>query len=189
MTAYETLISRRTIYAFKPDPVPDDAIRRALEAGRWAPNHKLTNPTRFVVIGPQTRAAIGRVSGGITRMKSRDVTPERVAELVAQAENKIAANPALIAVMVRRSPDDAFREREDYAAACCALHNVVLALWSEGIGAQWGTGAVIRHAETLAILGADPATEEAIGFLKIGYPQEVPAARRPDLETMVSHLP
>ena len=44
MDVYEALLSRRTVFKYEDAPVPDDVLDRALEAARWAPNHKLTEP-------------------------------------------------------------------------------------------------------------------------------------------------
>ena len=65
-----------------------------------------------------------------------------------RAVSKIIDPPILIAVTSKLSPDDSFREEEDYAASVCALHNAVLYLWDMGVGSQWSTGAITRHKKT-----------------------------------------
>jgi nitroreductase len=49
--------SRRTVYAFRPERAPRDALDRALDAARWAP-HRLTERCRFYVLGPETAEAV-----------------------------------------------------------------------------------------------------------------------------------
>ena len=44
MTVAEAILSRRTIFRFKPDPVPNTVVEEILEFGIFAPNHKLTEP-------------------------------------------------------------------------------------------------------------------------------------------------
>ena len=87
MDLYEALLSRRTIYAFEDRPVPGEALLRALEAARWAPNHKLTEPWRFSVLGAETRAAPldhdGLVLGGWFRIEAGSL--EAASALAAQA--------------------------------------------------------------------------------------------------------
>ena len=68
---------------------------------------------------------------------------------------------------------DALRAKEDYAAACCAIHNILLTAWERGIGMQWSTSGLINDPESLELLQISPVEEEIIGFLYTGYPAEV----------------
>jgi nitroreductase len=56
-TLTQLIRSRRTVYAFRAERAPRDALDRALDAARWAPNHRLTEPWRFYVLGPETAEA------------------------------------------------------------------------------------------------------------------------------------
>lgn len=188
MDLYEALLSRRTIYAFEDRPVPGEALLRALEAARWAPNHKLTEPWRFSVLGAETRAALGEVAARLGRDKAKGLSPEETERQVKRATEKVTKVPALVVVSQVRTPNDALRAREDYAAVACAIHNLVLSLWSEGVGCQWGTGGVTRDPETYRLLGIDPEAEEIVGLIKAGYPERVPPARRRPLEDVVRRL-
>ena len=50
----ETAIrTRRTHKAYGSQPVDDDTVRELLELATFAPNHHLTNPWRFRVVGPR----------------------------------------------------------------------------------------------------------------------------------------
>ena len=50
-------------------------------------------------------------------------------------------------------------DREDYAAIC-AIQNIMLAAWEDGIGMQWSTSGLIEDAEALSVLGVDPEREQ-----------------------------
>lgn len=52
--AAEPIRVRRAVFDFRTERVPDDLLMRILEAGAWAPNHRLTQPWRFIAVGPQT---------------------------------------------------------------------------------------------------------------------------------------
>ena len=41
--------NRRTIHEFRPDPIAEETLWRILDAARWAPNHRLTEPWRFTI--------------------------------------------------------------------------------------------------------------------------------------------
>lgn len=189
MDLYQALISRRTVHKYTSEPVADEAIDRALEAARWAPNHKLTEPWRFVVVGPETRERLGAVADRLARKKAGGLPADELEAMVLKQVKKITRLPALVVVTSRRSPGDAFREQEDYAASVCALHNLVLSLWGDGLGAQWSTGGITRDEETYRVLGVDPEAESIIGFLKVGHPEVVPPSRRKDLAEVVVRLP
>lgn len=189
MDLYEALLNRRTVFKYEDAPVPDDVLDRALEAARWAPNHKLTEPWRFLVVGPQTRVRLAPVAERLAHDKCRKQGREASREIIDKQIKKVTDVPALIAVLNKKSPDDAFLEREDYAASSCAIHNLVLSLWADGFGAQWSTGGVTRDPETYRALGVDPTQWDIIGFVKVGRPEVVPTSRRRPLDEVVTRLP
>ena len=53
MNVEQAIRDRRTHKAFAPEPVAREQLDELLELARWAPNHHLTNPWRFRVLGPQ----------------------------------------------------------------------------------------------------------------------------------------
>jgi nitroreductase len=58
MELQEALRTRRSIRAFKPDPVPRDLITEVLDAARWAPSWGNTQPWELVVVGPKAAARL-----------------------------------------------------------------------------------------------------------------------------------
>ena len=105
-----------------------------------------------------------------------------------RAVNKIILPPVIIAVASKKTPDDEFREKEDYAASVCALQNLVLSFWDNGIGSQWTTGTITRHEETYAALGIDSSNWEIIGFVKSGYPAAVPKISKLSVDEISVYL-
>jgi nitroreductase len=55
MDVADAIRTRRTHKAFGPEPVPAPVLRELLELARWAPNHHVTDPWRFRVLGPAAR--------------------------------------------------------------------------------------------------------------------------------------
>lgn len=189
MDLYTALIERRTVFHYAEREIPRDVVERALEAARFAPNHKLTEPWRFTLVGPQTRMALADIARRLALPKCEGLSEEESAQQLERAARKLSAVPCLVAVSQVRTPDDALREREDYAATSLALHQFVLSLWADGVGAQWGTGAVTRDEEAYRVLGIDPAVEVIIGFVKAGYPAKIPATRRRPWTEVTRELP
>lgn len=190
MELFETILNRRTIKEFKPDPVPDAVLERALTAGLWAQNHRLTQPWRFVVLGPETHQVLAKAGADAQIQAMRADTDTATRDKVwTGAVQKLMSKPRIVAVTSLLS-SDAFQRREDYAATCCAIQNIQLAAWGEGLGMQWSTGKQTQQPETYKLLAIDPAIEEIVGFLYFGYPALVPtpAPRKPLAEVM-RHLP
>ncbi len=177
MELSDAILARRTIKDFRPDPVPTDVLDRALTAGLWAQNHKLTEPWRFTILGPEAHRRLAAAFADSQGPEAR-----------AEAEKKITGKPLVVAVSQRLAADENTR-REDYAAIACALQNIQLAAWAEGLGMQWSSGKVIRLESIYRLLGIDRQGEEIVGLLFFGYPARVPAApRRKGLDEVTRRL-
>ena len=59
----ELVRTRRTTKVFGPEPLDRATIAELLELARWAPNHHLTNPWRFSVLGPGALARLKEAAG------------------------------------------------------------------------------------------------------------------------------
>lgn len=177
----ELLTSRRTIHEFTTAQPPWETIEAALDTARFAPNHFFTQPWRFYRLGRETRQAIVELNAELVAAKR--------GEAAAQSKRqRWGAIPGWLVITCQRSEKPRQRQ-EDYAACCCAVQNLMLALWSEGIGSKWTTGDVIRDPRFLPLLGADPEREEVVALLWYGYPAQVPEARRRPLNEVLHHLP
>lgn len=178
--------NRRTIHEFRPDPIAEETLWRILDAARWAPNHRLTEPWRFTIIGMQSREAMAEA---LARRISADGNAEAFEKARAEARRKVMSSPILLAVTCRIEVSAA-QHAEDLAAVCASIQNIQLAAWSQGIGTHWNTGRVTRLPETEALLGLSDRGEELVGFLYLGYPARIPEPpeRRP-IEDFVRRLP
>ncbi|MBW0001341.1 MAG: nitroreductase [Verrucomicrobia bacterium] len=163
MNIEDAIFSRRTIHRFKPEVIEPGLLEEILAAGLWAQNHRLTQPWRFTVVGPETQRALA----GLYAAFKPGANPEAASE-------KIMSKPLLVAVSVTLA-GDAQQRREDYGAACCAIQIIQLMAWSRGIGMQWSTSPFTRLPETYDLLHCDREKEDLIGILFFGYPAEIPA--------------
>lgn len=173
--------TRRTINDFDGRVPPREAVLRAIEVARWAPNHKLTEPWRFHLLGPETvEAVIG--------LNSQLLEPTKGADVAKARAEKWRKFPGWIVVTCRSSPQDRFREQEDYAAVSCAVQMLFLSLWSEGIGSKWSTNELLRDPKFLPLLKVDPQQEFVVALIWFGYPALTPPGRRREVnEIVVSH--
>ena len=173
--------SRRSVDLYEPDPVPNAVVRDAIDVARWAPNHRLTQPWRFYLIGPATRRGVTDLAVEIdVAKKGERAGPVRRARL--------DAVPGFLVLTTRRS-EDALLEREDYAACCCATQNLMLHLWQRGIGTKWTTGGITRDPRFYALLGIDPTKESVVGLIWYGKPKVVPKQERKSVAELITELP
>ncbi len=175
------LRSRRTIGAFRNDPVDPAIVLQAIELACWAPNHRKTEPWRFSLIGPETQQRIVDLNGDL-------VAAKKGPEAAAAKRKQWAAVPGWLAITCLRSDDPLLME-EDYAACCCAVQNLQLFLWSRGIGAKWSTGDATRHAEFYRLLQIDPILERTVGLIWYGVPDVVPDQTRRPVAEVIRRLP
>lgn len=174
------LRGRRTIDLYEPEPVGTQVLRDAIDVARWAPNHRLTQPWRFYLIGPVTRAAIIDLAAELdTAAKGERAGAARRARL--------SAIPAFFVLTSRRS-ENPLVDREDYAACCCAAQNLMLYLWQRGVGVKWTTGAVTRHQRFYDLLGVEPNAELVVGFFWYGIPKVIPKQERRSPSEIVTEL-
>jgi nitroreductase len=162
MELEDAIRTRRTHKAYGPQPVDRATLDELLDLARWAPNHHLTNPWRFRVLGPKALERLKQAAG-----------PEAAA--------KLDRAPTLIAVSAVQTGDPVADE-EDLCAAACAAYIVLLAAHGRGLVGYWRTPAVLRDAGGRAALriGED---ERAIALLHLGParqeqrpPERVPAS-------------
>ncbi len=177
MDTQTALRTRRTVHAFKRDPVPVDVVRRAIDAAVMAPNHKLTEPWRFTLLGRAARAPLADLA---VRVRAERFGYEPEPDIVERIHGKILDPP--FALVVTRIPcDDPLRDAEDRSAVACALQNLFLSLHAEGVGSKWSTGAVVRDERFFDAVGVDPEGGSIEGVVWIGYAsgEPKPPARSP----------
>jgi nitroreductase len=163
--------TRRTHKAFASEPVAPEVLGELFELARWAPNHHLTSPWRFRLLGERSRK-----------------------ELMALAESrqpgsavKLRRAPTLVAVSARLGGDEA-QDREDLLATAVAAYIVLLAAHGRGLAAYWRTVALLEdpQARELLRIGAD---ETPLGLLYLGHPvQEQRVPERAPIEQFVIEL-
>src|SRR5690606_37981280 len=101
------LVGRTTVHEYESRPLPAGTLERAFEAAVAAPNHRLTEPWRFVQVGQHTRQGLARLQAHL-KAKGGPVLPEALERELSKMLNP----PELLAVCRVRHVDPAV-ERED----------------------------------------------------------------------------
>lgn len=173
MNVFDAIRQRRSVKRFADRPVARAQLQQLLDAAVLAPNHRLTQPWRFLVLGPESRRAYGQVLG---RRKGAKVEDPAVGETIAhKIEEEYAALPALIGVAMRLDEKPADRE-EDYAATFMAVENLCLEALELGLGTHVKTGAVLEDARVREALQLPP-DERLVAIVQVGIPAEQPTAK------------
>lgn len=156
----ETAIrTRRTHKAFTAEPLSRAELEELLALAAWAPNHHLTAPWRFRVVGPAALARLKQAAG-----------PEGAA--------KLERCPTLVVVSAVLAGDPV-QDEEDLHATAIAAYIVLLAAHAGGLAGYWRTPGLLRAEPGRAAVGL-PAEERFVALLHLGHPrQERPAPQRP----------
>jgi nitroreductase len=163
----ETAIrTRRTHKAFGPDPIPRDELEELFDLARWAPNHHLTVPWRFRVVGPNARARLKEAAG-----------PEGAAKLD-RCPTLVVASAVLAG--------DPVQDEEDLHATAVASYIILLAAHARGLAGYWRTPGFLRTEEGAAAVGL-PVSERFVALLHLGRPRQEkePPERPPAAQTTV----
>ncbi len=169
MDVGDAIRSRRTHKQYGSAPVDPAVIRELVELARNAPNHHLTQPWRFRVLGPETRSSIEQRCG------------EREAIKLRRAPTLVLAT----AVLSGAAETDA----EDLHATACAVYAVLLGATERGLASYWRTPAAfseppVREALRLA------ANEQVVALIHLGPKvSEPPVKDRAPLDDVLSVLP
>lgn len=180
---YRVMSERRDMRHFTPNSeVPEDVLRRILEAAHMAPSVGLMQPWRFLrITDPATRSAIKELVD-VERIQTGEALGPREAEFLALKVEGIRDCAELFVVALG---DD--RERHifgrrtmphmDLASVSCAIQNMWLAARAEGLGLGWVS--LFDPAELAVLLGM-PEGADPIAVLCVGPVPEFPD--RPELE-------
>ena len=173
MNVSDAITQRRSIKKFQDRPVTREEIEALLDAAVQAPNHHLTQPWRFYVLGPEARRRYGLALGDRKAKKLTDPDAANAVREKTAAEH--VAFPAFIAVAQVLDEKPETRE-EDYAAVMQALGYIMLAAVERGLGTHVRTGAVMDDPAARAAVGAKEG-ERIVAMLNVGVPAEVPVPK------------
>ena len=158
--AYRAIVSKRDTRVFLEKPVPQDVVRRIVQAGRMAGSSKNTQPCRFVVIDDAA-----------------------VKDAVAKCGDFAAwlpAAPLAIAVAVSSTS-----KRDEFDAGRAA-QNMMVAAWADGVSSCPTSMHRVEDARQALVLPEGFRVSTVIGF---GYrerePKHVPEAARLPLDEYV----
>jgi len=152
----ELIRSRYSVRAYKPDPVPEEALARVLEAGRLAPTAANRQPFRILVLRTAGRAE------ELQRIYHRPwfVQP-----------------PLVLGVCTLPSEGWVRKDGRNYTEVdgAIVMDHLVLAAAAEGLGTCWvGNFDAEAAREVLAL----PEGVEPLAFTPLGWPADQPSEKK-----------
>jgi len=173
MNVSDAIAQRRSIKKFQDRAVTREEIEALLDAAVLAPNHKLTQPWRFYVLGPEARRRYGLALGERKARKLPD--PDAAASLREKTAAEYEAFPALVAVAMVLNESPEVRE-EDYAACMQAIANMMLTAVDRGLGTHMRSGAVMDDPAARAAVCLREG-ERILAMVSVGVPAEMPGPK------------
>jgi nitroreductase len=168
MSVLEVIRQRRSVRAYKKDPIPEETLIRVLEAARLAPSGKNLQPWKFVIV-------------------QHSVLKKKLAK--ASNDQDFIADAPLI-VVACGFPDECYRAMGRYMKSwpvdvTIALEHLILQAQEEGLGTCW-IGSF--EEEQVKSLLAVPQDVKVLALTPLGYPAEEPEFRgRKSLAKIISY--
>ena len=169
--------NRRSQKSFTNRAVADEEIKTMLEGAILAPNHKMTEPWGFIVLGRLSKRRYAEIKAA---SKAEGLREKVAAET--------AAIPAVIVVTQKLSTDPV-RIKEDYAAVYMAIQNMLLLATSMGLGSKVHTGSLMDELPMRELVGAGE-DERIVAIVHFGEPaEEMKAKPRTPITEKTKWLP
>lgn len=161
MDLLELIEGRRNIKQFTSRSIDAEQVMGWLQAARFAPNHRMTQPWEVLVVGPETRAKLNHKAN--------------------------FGDAPLVLAVLSKAGDSAVDSDENLIATSCFVQNFILLAWSHGVGVRWTSiGSKPAGREALGV----PNGYFVVGVFGVGYPDEVPSPKsRTPIEDKVKHMP
>ncbi len=170
MDVLEAIRNRCAVRQFKSEIIPDDVMRKILEAARWAPSPFNTQPWEFIII--RDKETLKSISKFARYSGYLENAPMAIAVVVLPVNGKFSWINSI---------------GEPRFAAAMAVQNMMLAAWELGIGTCWVSIDRDKVGERLNV----PKTHFVLTVIPIGYPEIAPKKHdesfRKNLEDLVFH--
>lgn len=168
----ELIRNRRSVYPkmYTDEPISRELLEVILENALWAPTHKMTQPWRFQVFQGESRTILSDYLADVYLEK----TPkEKFSEVkFKKVKSKPLQSAAVIAICMKRDPEERIPEWEEITATAMAVQNMWLTCTANNIGCYWSSPSAMTAGPAFLELEAG---ERCLGLLYMGHyePYEV----------------
>jgi nitroreductase len=165
---------RRTHRKFSGSPIDKKILEEIALLSMYAPNHRRNEPWNYVIItSDQLEIFWHKILSGIDQAYF-ELGPDMIEKKKLSLKNLIKTLGGIIYVTSLKN-ELLSVERENYAATCCAIQNLLLLAHQHSLGSLWSTAAIFSYGSTMKALGVDINLESFVGAILMGHPTETPA--------------
>ncbi|MBW7868972.1 MAG: nitroreductase [Brumimicrobium sp.] len=178
----ELIKDRRTIFPefYSSRKVQKEQIELLLNGAVWAPTHGLTQPWRFKVFMEEGKDKLGEFLRDLY-LRLTPVEQQKSIKLD-RMTSRPAKSSAVIAICMKRQPEEKITELEEIEAVACSVQNMYLLCTAYGLGGFWATPKVVYSDEMKQFLGLEEK-DRCLGLFYVGYPaEEWPKGHRKPIE-------
>lgn len=182
---YKVIETRRDVRTFLPDPLPEDAVQRILEAAHHGPSVGFMQPWNFILItSEEVKRRLAWASEKERKALAIHYEGDRADRFLRLKVQGIQEAPLTICVTCdpTRGGSHVLGRNSipetDMMSTACAIQNMWLASCAEGIAMGWVS--FYKKNDVRDILALPPHIEP-VALLSLGYTERYPAA--PILET------
>jgi nitroreductase len=181
--------NRRSIFPqdYTGEKVDDKIISKMLENANWAPNHKMTEPWRFIVFTGEGLKKLGEQQAAIYK-KATEADGTFKEERYKNLFKKPLESSHVIAVCMKRDEKRSVPEVEEIGAVFCAVQNIYLTATAYGVACYLSTGGITYFEEAKQIFHLR-ADDKLLGFIHVGVPkQKIYVGKRKPFEEKVQWI-
>lgn len=158
----EIIRERRSIKKHYTDKeVKAELVLELLNDAKWAPNHGLREPWRFIFVSKERLPMFAKLIAS--------TYPEELQ----QNREEYLNEPNAILVVLMEEEEVLKRWEDNYGATASFIQNFSLLAWEKELGVVWKTNPHIYNPEVKRILDVKD-NEKIVGFLHLGYFSEIP---------------
>ena len=203
MEIYEAIFGRKSIRAFRPDPVPRPVLEKILTAAIWAPSNSNVQPWEFIVLAGRAKQDLDAFLDGLLKSAARsDYDPslpeegftlpaefrERSHKLITTMVQEVKAAGGDVSKLSRGSFNffsapvaimaamDRGHGLGPIVSVAAAIQNLLLAAYAEGLGTCWEAMPLIYAHRIREHLGL-PERKRLVAGIALGFPADSPVNR------------
>lgn len=155
MDPFETIISRRSVRKFKPEPIGREPLWKLLDAGRMAPTARNEQPWDFIAV----------------------TEPAMLKKIAAATDNgKFIADAGACIVVTCKATKYYLED------GCAATTQLLCGAAAMGYGACWVAGDKKRYASRILKLCKAPEGHKLVSIIAVGIPDETPIPQKRSLD-------
>ncbi|WP_163411514.1 nitroreductase family protein [Flavobacterium ajazii] len=165
----ENIRNRRSIFGdqYIKGELPDELLDEILINATWAPNHKMTEPWRFIVLRGKYLEEYGEYMADYYKESyAKELSPDALEKKLDFLRNYPLNAVCMIGIILVRNTKINLPEWEEIAAVSSAVQNMALTCTANNIGSYWSTKNVAIDYVSEFGLGEN---EKSLGLLYLGY--------------------